>query len=427
MLTTTSMKNCQKAFLIGVYKTTNEKEMSEYLLEELRNLCTTYGIEVIEKSLSPLKRIDSRNLLGIGKLRELLMKIDLLKGDLVVFDEELVPHQQRNLENFFRRPVIDRRELIIEIFAQRAHTKEAKLQVELAKIRYQLPRLKRLWTHLSRQTGGKAPLRGVGELQIELDRRSMRKKIVLLKREIEEIEKRRHLQRSQRIKRKIPTFAIVGYTNAGKSTLLNALTQAGVLVEDKLFATLDTTTRKYLLPNRREILLIDTVGFIHKIPHSLIAAFKGTLEEIVYTDVILHLIDASNPMAAFQAQTGIEILHNMHVTLQPIITLLNKIDLCPESPLLPRLRAQYPKTVLISAQTGEGLEQLLEFMMEETGKFRTIFHLQIPQSHYSLVSELLQQGSVRKCEYEENDILLEVELPKDMEYKVQSFIIKTKY
>ena len=238
------------------------------------------------------------------------------------------PYQQRNLEQAFKKPVMDRTELIIEVFAQRAQTIEARLQIELAKIRYQLPRLKRLWTHLSRQVaGGGGFTKGAGEKQIELDRRMLRQRVTRLQKEIEEVRAVRATQRASRIRTGIPTFAIVGYTNAGKSTLLKSLTQAEVLVEDKLFATLDTTTRKFKLPSNQEILLIDTVGFIQKIPHTLIAAFKSTLEEAIHTDVLLHLIDASSPQALEQAKATNEVLKELGVTVGATVFVHNLLVL----------------------------------------------------------------------------------------------------
>ncbi len=416
----------KKAFLVAVYTTKKEKEEGEGYLEELHRLCITYGLEVLGSHFCSVKKIEASTFLGAGKVQELILQLDALHVDIVLFDDEMTPNQQRNLEKLFRRPVMDRTELIIEVFAQRAQTREARLQVELAKLKYQLPRLKRLWTHLSRQTaggggGGGGYLRGAGELQIELDRRATRKRISLLEKEIEEVKKQREVQRRQRIRRGIPIFAIVGYTNAGKSTLLNTLTQSGVLVEDKLFATLDTTTKKFVLPNKQEILLIDTVGFIRKIPHSLVAAFKGTLEEIVHTDVLLHLVDVSNPMAEQQVETAIQVINSIGIIPPPMITVLNKIDICKDPGLLCRLRIKYPKTVQISALTKEGCDDLFDLMMQEIKGLRKIVYLRIPQSHYSLVSELLREGRVIKNDYEGNHVLLHVEIPGYLESKTKPF------
>ncbi|HUD01976.1 MAG TPA: GTPase HflX [Rhabdochlamydiaceae bacterium] len=425
----TSFKNAKTALLLGAYTSTKDKPACEDNLNELERLCDTYGLQAVAKIASPIKKIDAGTFLGSGKLDEMLKLSDELGADVILFDDEISPNQQRNLEKLFQRPVIDRTELIIEVFAQRAQTREARLQVELAKVKYQLPRLKRLWTHLSRQAGsgggggsGGAYLRGEGETQIELDRRMLKQRVLQLQKEIKVVEKQRETQRRQRLRTGIPTFAIVGYTNAGKSTLLNALTKADVFVEDKLFATLDTTTRKFILPNRQEILLVDTVGFIRKIPHMLVTAFKSTLEEAVHTDILLHLVDVSNPQAELQAEATMHVLKELKADQRPIITVLNKIDACQDPGILHRFRLKYPKTVQISALTGQGFDHLMELMVVEIGSLRKTYRLRIPQSHYSLVSELMREGKVLQCDYEDNDILLHVEVPGRFESKVKPFI-----
>lgn len=419
------LKAFTTALLIGAYRSTADKQSCEDNLNELERLCETYGLEAMAKIPCPVKKLDAGNYLGSGKLDELLNLAKEKKAEVVIFDDEITPHQQRNLEKFFQRPVIDRTELIIEVFAQRAQTREARLQIELAKVRYQFPRLKRMWTHLSRQSsaGGGAFVKGEGEKQIEIDRRLLRRKVDRLKKEIEDVALQRSTQRSLRQRRAVPTFAIVGYTNAGKSTLLRALTQAEVLVEDKLFATLDTTTRKFQLPNRQEILLIDTVGFIRKIPHTLVAAFKGTLEEAVHTDILLHLVDVSHPMAEQQAEETLQVLKELGAADHPMITVLNKIDQCENPIVIAKLRLKYKKTVPISALQGTGFDELLEWMMKEISLLRKVVKARIPQSHYALVSELMREGRVISCEYEENDILIEAEIPAHLEQKVHPFLL----
>ena len=421
------LKDMKNALLVGAYRSGTEKEVCDDYLSELERLCDTYGLTVAAKISCPIKKLDAGTYIGTGKIDELKAMADELKCDVVIFDDEISPNQQRNLEKLFMRPVIDRTELIIEVFAQRAQTREARLQIEMAKVRYQFPRLKRLWTHLSRQTasgaGGGAHLKGEGEQQIEIDRRLLRRQLDRLKVEIEQVAEHRQTQRTLRERTGIPTFAIVGYTNAGKSTLLKALTQADVLVEDKLFATLDTTTRKFVLPNRQEILLIDTVGFIRKIPHTLVAAFKSTLEEVVHTDILLHLIDVSSPKAEEQAEATMLVLKELGAEEHPIITVLNKVDLCTNPVTLAKFRIKYPKTVQISATLGTGFDDLLEMMMQEIALLRKVVTVRIPQSHYALVSELMREGRVISCEYEENDILLKAEIPSRLEYKVLPFIV----
>ena len=353
--------------------------------------------------------------------------------DLAIFDEEISPQQQRNLEKALKKPVIDRTELIVGVFAQRAQSREARIQVELAASRYQLPRLTRLWTHLSRQRtgggggkGGGGFLKGEGEKQIEIDRRILRKRIDQLQAELKEVKKHRETQRRARIRTGIPTFAIIGYTNVGKSTLLKALTDADVLIEDKLFATLDTTTRRYTLPNRQEVLLIDTVGFIRKLPHPLVAAFKSTLEEAVQADILLHLIDVSSPQAVNQAATTLDVLKELKADKRPLITVLNKADQCTQRLMIEKMRVTYPKTVEISALKSQGLDQLLDLMIREISLLRKTVTLRIPQSHYALVSELMREGKVNSVEYEENDVLLEVEIPQHLEKKVALFEVSGK-
>jgi len=417
------IKKQGRTLLIGIYLKPAELASCEKSLEELERLSDTFGLETVDKIPCSVKKIISATLIGTGKLNELLALCEEFQIDLVIFDDEISPKQQRNLEKIFKRPVLDRNELILEVFAQRAQTREAKLQVELAKIRYEMPRLKRMWTHLSRQVaGGGGFTKGEGEKQIELDRRILRRRIERLQKEIAQVRANRKIQRSSRLKRGIPTFAIVGYTNAGKSTLLKALTQADVFVEDQLFATLDTTTRKYILPNNQQILLVDTVGFIRKIPHTLIAAFKSTLEEAVHTDVLLHLIDASSPQAISQAEATINVLKELGVEGQPIITVLNKIDQCENQTQLRELSLKFPNTVMISALEKRGFSQLTDQMIKAIEALRKTFKLCIPQSHYALVSELMRDGRVISIEYEQNDVVMEVEIPARLEQKVEQFI-----
>jgi len=417
------LKTFKTALLLGIHLRSDERDECETSLEELERLADTYGLETVDKVPIMLKKIISATLIGKGKLQELLALCEEYKIDVVIFDEEISPHQQKNLEKLFKRPVLDRTELILEVFNKHAQTKEARLQIELAKIRYTMPRLKRMWTHLSRQVaGGGGFLKGAGEKQIELDRRMLGHRMARLQKEIDAVRAHREIQRGARRRRQIPTFAIVGYTNAGKSTLLNALTSADILVEDKLFATLDTTTRKYTLPNNQEILLIDTVGFIRKIPHTLIAAFKSTLEETVYTDVLIHLVDASSSEALQQGEATIQLLEDLGAGDIPKITVLNKVDQVTDRTMLTKLRVAYPNTIQISAKEKRGLSDLLEQMIKAVEALRKKVDLCIPQSHYGLVSELMSSGHVISVEYEENNVLMEVEIPASLEHKVERFI-----
>lgn len=417
----------KRALLIGTYQGGKEKPQAEEQLSELASLCDTYGLEPVLRLPCPIREFDAGTFLGKGKIEEIRGLVQDHAADLVIFDDEISPQQQRNLEKILECLVIDRTELILGVFAQRAHTHEARIQVQLATCRYQMPRLTRLWTHLSRQRtggggkGGGGYLKGEGERQIEIDRRLLRTRIDRLQSDLEEVKKTRETQRRSRKRAGIPTFAIIGYTNAGKSTLLRALTDADVLIEDKLFATLDTTTRKFSLPNRQEILLTDTVGFIRKIPHMLVAAFKSTLEEAVQSDILLHLIDVSNPAAPLHAEATFDVLKELGASKHPIITLLNKVDRCEERGLIERMRIQFPKTVEISALNRTGFDRLMELMIQEVSLLRKVVHLKIPQSHYAAVGVLMREGKVLSCEYVENDIHLEVEIPRTLEHFVAQF------
>lgn len=420
-----------RAFLVSVYKGgPSHKELCVEHLDELELLANTYGLNVVHKVTCAIRKYEAATYITQGKLKELIEAAKEHKAELIVFDDEISPSQQRNLETAFGISVIDRTELILGVFGQRAQTKEARLQIDLAQLKYQAPRLKRLWTHLSRQAGtsgsgsGGAYLKGVGEKQIEVDRRLLKLDIDKLNQELRAVAANRDTQRAARVRTGIPVFSIIGYTNAGKSTLLNALTDAKVLVEDKLFATLDTTTRKFTLPNNQEILLIDTVGFIRKLPHLLVAAFKSTLEEAIQADILLHLVDVSHPMAEEQAKTTFEVLHELGAKDKPIITVLNKIDKCSDQTMITKLRLQYPKTVPISALNGTGFDELQEQMIVELSKQRKHVTLRIPQSDYAAVSEVMRLGNILSQTYDENDVLLKVDLPGSLAGKLKKYAVE---
>ncbi len=414
-----------KALLVATFKSGAGKDQCIAHLEELALLADTYGVEVAEKVACPLRRFDPSTFIGSGKLAEL---VDLSKERgvrLVIFDEEISPAQQRNLEKAFGLTVMDRTELILGVFSQRAQTKEARLQIDLAQEKYLLPRLKRMWTHLHRQTGSGGSgvyVKGEGEKQIEIDKRLVQANIDRLSKELKEVEGHRKTQRLLRKRTGIPVFAIIGYTNAGKSTLLNEMTKAGVFVEDKLFATLDTTTRKFSLPNKQEILLIDTVGFIRKLPHLLVAAFKGTLEESLQADILIHLIDVSDPHAEEHAAASFEVLEELNAEDKPIITVLNKVDQLDDPSRLVYFRTRFPRTVPISALKGEGLDDLQDLMVKELSKQRKVARFRIPQSEYALVSEVMENGIVKSRTYEENDVVLKAEVSIPLYGKLTPYI-----
>lgn len=410
-----------KAFLVSVYSGSSNKESCLEYLAELEGLATTFGIETVGKMAISLRKVDAATYIHEGKLEEIIQEMQRLNANCFIIDEEISPAQQRNLEKTLKVAVMDRTELILEIFAARAQTKEAQLQIELAKTKYQFPRLKRLWGHFSRQRASGGYLKGEGEKQIEIDRRLLKKKLHKLQEELKEVQRYRKTQKTARLRTSTPTFAIIGYTNAGKSTLINALTEAKVLVEDKLFATLDPTTRKFTLPNNQEILLTDTVGFIRKLPHTLVAAFRSTLEAALHDDVLLLLVDASHPLAQEHLEACYNLLKELEAQEESIIVVLNKIDLCEDRATIDRLQALHPKTVLLSAREKIGFEALFEKMVQELKERRVTVKLKIPQSHYALVALLRREGTILYEEYEGNEILLRAEVP------LQHFYLFTPY
>ena len=374
----------------------------EYNLEELEKLARSAGAKVVGKFTQRLKRVTPATLIGQGKVEEIQGCLREIKPDLVIFDEDLSPAQQRNLESSFQLRVVDRSQLILDIFAQRARSNEGKLQVELAQLEYLLPRLTRRWSHLSRLGGG-IGTSGPGETQLEVDRRRVRERIATLKRRLVTVERTRALQRRERLEVPYATVALVGYTNSGKSTLMNTLTRAGVLVEDKLFATLDPTIRCLRLPNGDRVMVADTVGFISKIPHSLIEAFKSTLEEVRSADLLLHLVDMTNPLFEEQIQVVEEVLRDIGAGDTPYLMVPNKVDVAnaPSQGLAGNgARAVYP----ISALTGQGVDHLLAEIgnILDRGKERSEFRFSPAQG--SLLSLLRRQGRILEEKFDQESI-----------------------
>ncbi len=384
---------------MGVEFSSSDHEIPlEQSLEELERLAQTAGAKVISKMTQRLKRASPSTLIGRGKVKEIEDFLRETKPNLVIFDEELSPAQQRNLEAAFQLRVIDRSQLILDIFAQRARSNEGKLQVELAQLEYLAPRLTRQWTHLSRLGGG-IGTRGPGETQLEVDRRRVRERIATLKRRLKTVQRTRSLQRRERIEVPYPTVALVGYTNSGKSTLLNTLTHAGVLVEDKLFATLDPTIRSLRLSNGDKVMVVDTVGFINKIPHSLIEAFKSTLEEVWSADLLLHLVDMTHSLCEKQIEVVESVLRDIGAGEMPYLMVPNKIDLAPPM-LYQRLMTNGARAVCpISGLTGEGIPQLLEMLgrILDEGKEQASFCFSPSQGH--LLGLLRQRGRILEEHY----------------------------
>jgi GTP-binding protein HflX len=344
----------ERVVLVGAERPKSLLPASESVAE-LGRLADTAGLVVVHATVQSLRRIHPATFVGQGKVEEIKRTVEQLSADAVIFDDPLSPAQQRNLEKAIGKKVIDRSALILDIFARRARSLEGKMQVELAQLQYLLPRLTRQWTHLSRLGGG-VGTRGPGETQLEVDRRRVREKIALLGRRLADVERTRSLHRHERASVPFPTVALVGYTNAGKSTLMNALTRAGVLVEDKLFATLDPTVRRLRLPNGLQVLLADTVGFIHKLPHQLVEAFKSTLEEVRHADLLLHVVDASHPNWAEQTQVVETVLKDIGAGDRPVVRVMNKMDLL--APGMAPAGAGVD-SVAISAARGQGVDRLL--------------------------------------------------------------------
>lgn len=401
----------EKAILIGVELPGMDIQDVEDSLEELARLAETAGAEVVDVQIQRRKRPDPATYIGRGKAGELKEICDRFEADLIICDREVSPVQASNLSDATGVRVIDRAQLILDIFAGRARTREGKLQVELAQLQYTLPRLVGIGTQLSRLGGG-IGTRGPGETKLEIDRRRIRKRIGELKKEINEIRRHRELLRRGRKEIPLPLVSLVGYTNAGKSTLLNAFTGAGVLAEDKLFATLDPTTRRVKLHNNQEVLLTDTVGFIRNLPHHLVAAFRATLEEVMEADLLLHVVDASHHAFPEQIAAVNETLKSLKAENKPIILVYNKIDKLSSAMDV----APYPETtvprVLVSAHTGEGLDKLLLAIEEAINEGRVRVKYKIPYDKSAVLDIIHQRGKVLNQEHREDGVYLEAEMEK---------------
>ncbi len=391
-------------------------------LHELDTLARTAGAEVVGTMVQHLHHPDVATYLGKGRTQELSDLEKQLRLDLVIFDDELSPSQQRNLEKMLHVRVLDRTTLILDIFAQHAHTREGRLQVELAQLEYRLPRLTGRGTELSRLGGGSRSagaggvggaigVRGPGETKLEIDRRRIRSRIAELREEIEGVREQRQLHRQQRASNSIPVIAVVGYTNTGKSTLFNALTESEVLVQDKLFATLDPTTRHLLLPGNQEALLTDTVGFIQKLPTRLIAAFRATLEEVIDADVLLEVVDVSHENAIEQSETVNDVLHELNAAGKPRVTALNKIDLLddPSSEVDTTL---YTNAVAVSALRRLGFEALREKIAQVLAESMEVVQVTIPYAKSELVELFHRRGRVDKEEHRSEGTFLAGRIPR---------------
>ncbi|GBD15328.1 GTPase HflX [bacterium HR26] len=405
----------ERALLVGVQWQDDGWDIQSSM-EELAQLAETAGLRVVGAVTQRLDHPNGKHYVGAGKLAEIKALRDELAYDVLLVNDELTPAQLRNLEDELQVKVLDRTALILDIFARRAQTHEGRLQVELAQLEYRLPRLTRMWTHLSRQAVGGVGLRGPGETQLEIDRRQARQRIALIRRQLAEVHHHRERYRQRRRQNQIPVIALVGYTNAGKSTLLNALAGSNVLAEDKLFATLDPTTRRVMLPSGREVLMTDTVGFIHKLPTTLVAAFRATLEEILEARLLLHVLDITHPKAAEQAATVRSVLTELGAERYPVLTVLNKIDRLGADVEPAKLASEFglqSDIVPISALTGAGLNLLRERIEAMLARIEQLTEItvQVPFRDTDLVSLFHERGQVEEVAYQQDGVWIRGLLP----------------
>ncbi|HVA79333.1 MAG TPA: GTPase HflX [Candidatus Binataceae bacterium] len=403
-----TIEKAERAILVGIELGETVGIAAEDSLRELGALAQSAGAEVVESVSQKLKRPDPRTFIGRGKAQQVREIAQAKDATIAIFDDALSPAQARNLEKEIGLRVIDRSQLILDIFAQRARTLEGKLQVEIAQLTYLQPRLTRQWAHLSRMTGGSGAgggrigTRGPGETQLEVDRRRLRERLVRLRTRLRDVERTRSIQRRRRIEVPFPTVALVGYTNSGKSTLMNALTHAGVEAADRPFSTLDPTIRRLKLPGRINAMMADTVGFIHRLPHMLVEAFKATLEEVRTADLLLHVVDASSPLAAERMDVVDRVLQEIGATGAPRIVVMNKTDLLPPGARIP----SGPDTIAISALRADGLERLLEAIARSFATMREEVAVRIPSARGDLVAMARRDGEVLSEEYHDGTVAI---------------------
>jgi len=420
MVETRPQKTQERALLIGLEKEGVSKWDLQDSLAELRELANSAGAEVIDTVTQKLQKPTAPYYIGRGKAESIKDACQDRQVTSVIFDDELSPAQGRNLENLFARKVLDRTQLILDIFAQRARSREGRLQIELAQLQYLLPRLTRMWHHLSRQTGG-IGTRGPGETQLEVDRRRVQERIARLERELEAVRKTRAVQRQGRKRHQWPVAAVVGYTNAGKSTLLNLLTGADVVTEDKLFATLDPTTRSFVLPNKQRVLLTDTVGFLRKLPHTLIESFKATLEEVREADLLLHVADLSHPRLDEQMAAVDAVTKELDAYGKQTLIVFNKIDNLPNRELAESYLKRFSGSVAISARTGEGVNDLVQALEHTLSSWRLRSRFRISATESALIAEIHRVGHVLELRYDDNDAVILAHVPPDLAQKLERY------
>lgn len=409
----------ESAILVGVAVNGTPVSEVEDHLQELEQLADTAGATVTDRIIQSRPSIDPTTYIGKGKVEEIEHLMEMRQTDLIIFDEELSPKQVRNLETKLNCKIMDRTGLILDIFASHAKTNESKTQVELAQLEYMLPRLTRLWTHLSKQKGG-IGTKGPGETQIETDRRIIRERIITLKRKLDKISTQKTTQRKSR--NELDQVALVGYTNAGKSTVMRLLSHADVLVEDKLFATLDSTTRTVFLNPNKKILLSDTVGFIRKLPHHLVASFRTTLEDVKSADLLLHVVDVSHPNFREHISIVQETLTSIDIIHRPEILVLNKIDVLPEDVELGFIKQEYPDAILISAHRGMNVLELKEKIIAKLEEEYIQKTWDVSTAHYQAISYIHQVSEVISISYRDDVAILTVRINKRHEPSVQRMI-----
>ena len=418
----TANRPTERVFLVGAeFKGRTQWDVSDSL-DELAELAATAGATVVDRGTQRLEKPVAATYIGPGKADEFALYCKTDNIDTVIFDDELAPAQGRNLERIFDCKVLDRTTLILDIFAQRARTREGKLQVELAQLQHLYPRLTRYWTHLSRQKGG-IGMRGAGETQLEIDRRRVLERIHRLTEELETVKRQRTTQREGRQRHFWPLASIVGYTNAGKSTLLNTLTNAETFAEDKLFATLDPTTRRLRLPTNQNVLLSDTVGFIRKLPHGLVEAFKATLEEVVEADLLLHVVDASHPNFESHIETVQEVLKEIGADEKPTLLVFNKADRLDGGNTIAHLLETHPGSVAISAKTSAGFPELFSELGRLLKPIRKMVDVEIPHDQSAVIARLHATGQVLESDYEGTTARFKALIPPYMRDEFSSYIV----
>ncbi|MDD5773164.1 MAG: GTPase HflX [bacterium] len=409
----------EKALLVVPHNSRKDEWDIEDTRSELKSLVISVGVEVLDLMVCPLREINSSYYIGKGKANEISERAKALDAGVVIFNCELSPAQQRGLEDILEAKVIDRTQLILDVFARRAKSNEGKIQVELAQLNYLLPRLTGKGIELSRLGGG-IGTRGPGEQKLEIDRRRIKEKISRLKSGLDVLRERRDNLRIQRRRHSLPLISLVGYTNAGKSSLLNALTKSDVEVDNRLFSTLDAVTRKLSLPNNQDVLLTDTVGFLHNLPHGLIESFKATLEEVEGADLLIHVIDISTHLLDEKFKSVNRVLQELGTDQKPVINVLNKTDQASSKKFIKRMSDEFPDSAALSCLTGEGLDNLRDLIMKKLDYLNTTIKLFIPFSRMDIVSEISANGDIFEKEFTEKGVNVSARLPKIIADKLKN-------